>query len=145
MFFEKTNLKSLGLRLQLGHLAGIRCPNPHPWDNFVVIDNSGIHSLAIDFCACGASSHSHAVQLLHFCLFPATVIKPKMAATFATLKILEILSYESKVSAFQFYNSLVRLTDNTGMNIPKVRHLTILADCFFSPHLPFRTIMNLFA
>ncbi|KAG6905142.1 hypothetical protein DXG01_004559 [Tephrocybe rancida] len=46
-FFVRTNLKSLGLRVQLGHPRGIPCSNPQssPGDDFVVIDVRGIHSL----------------------------------------------------------------------------------------------------
>ncbi|KAG6885483.1 hypothetical protein C0992_005120, partial [Termitomyces sp. T32_za158] len=48
------------------------------------------------------------------------------AATFRTLKTFELLSYESKVSAFQYYNALARLTDNTGLDAPKDRYQSLL-------------------
>ncbi|KAG6828877.1 hypothetical protein H0H93_014690, partial [Arthromyces matolae] len=41
------------------------------------------------------------------------------AATFELLKSFHLLSFMSKISAFEFYQTLVRLTDNTGvMEIP---------------------------
>ncbi|KAG6807687.1 hypothetical protein H0H92_006699, partial [Tricholoma furcatifolium] len=127
-FFERSDLKSLGLRFQLGHRPGEPCPNPHPChnDDFVLLDTSGIHSIGLDFCGCGASTQSHVAQLLRSRLFPATVINPKTAATFSVLKSFELLSYESKVSAFQYYTALSRLTDNTGLKIPKDRYLSLL-------------------
>ncbi|KAG6849215.1 hypothetical protein H0H93_010409 [Arthromyces matolae] len=108
-FFERTSLKELGLR-----------------DAFTILDNTGIHSVAIDFCGCGMSSQSHVVQLLRMRLFPATVANPQTAATFDTLKTFELLSYESKVSAFQFYNMLSRITDNTGLSKSKDRYQSFM-------------------
>ncbi|KAG6914117.1 hypothetical protein DXG01_002336 [Tephrocybe rancida] len=72
------------------------------------------------------SIQSHTAQLLRARLFPATVINPKTAATFSLLKTFELLSYKSKVSAFQFYHTLSRLTDNTGLNPPKDRYMALL-------------------
>lgn len=61
------------------------------------------------------------MQLLQARLFPATVTNPQSAATFRVLEAFELLSYTSKVSGFEFYTSLERLTDNTGMSLPQVR------------------------
>ncbi|KAF8166405.1 hypothetical protein BJ912DRAFT_1025886 [Pholiota molesta] len=101
-FFEKVSLKSIGLRVQLGHPIGL------------------------DFCGCGKGNQQHTVQLLRACLFPATVTNPKTAATIEVLDLFSILSYESKMSAFQFYHSLSRLTDNTGLHTPKDRYPSFL-------------------
>jgi hypothetical protein len=79
-----------------------------------------IHTVNLDFCACGASLQSKTVQLLRSRLFPATVDNPRTAVTFRAMELFELLSYVSKVSAFEFYQSLSRLTDNTGINVPKV-------------------------
>ncbi|KAG6848619.1 hypothetical protein H0H93_015447 [Arthromyces matolae] len=127
-YFEKKSLKSMGLRFQLGHIQGERCANPQSctYDDFTIIDNKGIHTVGIDFCACGASNQSHVVQLLRARLFPATVSAPRSAASFQVLKTFEILSYESKVSVFEFYSSLARLTDNTGLSTPKDRYPSFL-------------------
>lgn len=65
------------------------------------------------------------VQLLQGRLYPATVTHPQSAATFDVLRSFEILSYESKISVFKFYQSLSRLTNNTGVNKPKVRYLSM--------------------
>lgn len=120
--FETSTFKSLGLRVQLGHVPGEVCPNPEPCydDDFTIIDTDAIHAIGLDFCACGISAQSRTVQLLRAQYFPATVVNPKSAATFRSLEVFELLSYESKASAFEFYQALARLTDNTGIDPPKV-------------------------
>ncbi|KAG2056686.1 hypothetical protein BDR06DRAFT_1005976 [Suillus hirtellus] len=50
---------------------------------------------------------------------------PKMAATFCLLEEFHILSFESKVSAYEFYNALTRRTNNTGLAPVKSRY-----ECF---------------
>ncbi|KAF8078862.1 hypothetical protein FPV67DRAFT_1558069 [Lyophyllum atratum] len=114
-FFTKTCLKDLGLRLQLGHPVGQRCPNPATAadDNFVVLHTNGLHRVGINFCDCERPMPRH-IQLLRARLFPATTIYPKTAATFTLLEHFQLLSFMSKVSAFEFYQTLVRHTDNTG-------------------------------
>lgn len=126
-YFEQVSLKSLGLRMQLGHRRGEICVNPTqcPSDDFTIIHSNGLHEVGLDFCGCGKESQLHTVQLLRSRLFPATIVNPKTAITMATLDLFSILSYESKMSAFQFYYSLSRLTDNTGLNEPKVRDLNV--------------------
>ena len=122
MYFDRTFLKDLGLRVQLGHPPGHKCAVPeHAFgDNFVVIDVLGIFPVGLDFCNCEAAV-DHVIQLLRFRWFPATVQNPKTAATFRVLKSFQLLGFESRTSAFEFYNSLVRLSDNTGTKPLKVR------------------------
>ncbi|KAG2107820.1 hypothetical protein DEU56DRAFT_920537 [Suillus clintonianus] len=54
-------------------------------------------------------------QLLRMRWYPATVSEPRTAATFTVLQHFHILSFESKVSAYEFYQSLARRTDNSGL------------------------------
>jgi hypothetical protein len=121
-FFEKASLRQLGLRKQLNHPPGERCLNPIRCqeDEFWIIDVTGLQSVTVDFCGCGKGDQRHTVQLLRSRLYPATVVQPQSAATFEVLKLFELLSYESKSSAFEVYQTLSRLTDNTGTNIPNV-------------------------
>jgi hypothetical protein len=86
------------------------------------VDNSGIHEVALDFCGCG-TMQTHVKQLLRARLFPATVTDPKTAATFRVLEQFHLLSFESKASAFEFYQALARLSDNVGIDPPKVSSL----------------------
>ncbi|KAG1887397.1 uncharacterized protein F5891DRAFT_1132270 [Suillus fuscotomentosus] len=113
-------MESMGIRLQLGHASGVQCINPLPAHNndFVIIDYNGIYEVGLDFCGC-AHAELHIIQLLRVRLFPATTVDPKTAATFQALEYFQMLSFESKVSTFEFYKTAARLTDNTGIHIPK--------------------------
>ncbi|KAG1851077.1 hypothetical protein DFJ58DRAFT_716740 [Suillus subalutaceus] len=115
-YFERISLKTLGLRIQLGHTTGQICLNPHRAfnDDFIVVDTHGIHEVSLDFCNC-ATAQSHIQQLLQILWFPSTTSDPKTAATFCVLEHYHLLSFESKVSAFKFYNALNRMSDNTGL------------------------------
>jgi hypothetical protein len=70
-----------------------------------------VHEVGVDFCNCGQST-THTIQLLRARLFPATTQLPATAATFSVLKHFQLMSYESKTSAFQFYKALARETCN---------------------------------
>lgn len=119
--FTCTSLKDLGLRIQLGHPVWGQCCNPSPafHDDFIVLDVNGVHQVAVDFCAC-ETAQSPTTQLLRARWFPATTIDPKTAATFRLLHHFHILTFESKASAFEVWQTLSRLTDNTGIRTPKV-------------------------
>ncbi|KAG1856516.1 hypothetical protein C8R48DRAFT_749130 [Suillus tomentosus] len=116
LFFERISLKKLGLRVQLGHNPGNHCLNPRPssGNDFVVIDVNGIHEIGLDFCEC-ETAQIHYKQLLRARWYPATTTDPQTAATFGVLRLYHLLSFESKVSAYEFYHSLARCSDNTGL------------------------------
>lgn len=109
-------LKKLGLRIQLGHQIGERCVNPKPAidDDFVVIDNNGIHQVGVDYCSC-EKAPPLVEQVLRAHWYLATSIAPKTAATFNVLENFHLLTFESKTSVFEYIKSLMRRTDNTGM------------------------------
>ena len=96
-------------------------------NDFIVTDTNGIHEVGLDFCDCG-TPQPWFVQLLRFRWWPATTSNPKSAATFRVLKHFQLLSFESKTSAFKFYNTLARATDNTGLRTPKVWFYALLSD-----------------
>ncbi|TFK68354.1 hypothetical protein BDN72DRAFT_870985 [Pluteus cervinus] len=118
-FFVRRPLKQLGLVVQLGHDIGEICsaPEASSRDEFVVMTTSGIHKISLNYCGCHTAQHKH-VQLLRSRLFPATVGDPRTAATFGLLEHFQLLSFMSKVSAFEYYQTLIRLTDNTGDAVP---------------------------
>ncbi|KAJ6613229.1 hypothetical protein B0H10DRAFT_1951632 [Mycena sp. CBHHK59/15] len=120
--FLRQTLKDLGLRIQLGHWHGQerRCPAPEPstGDDFVVINNHGVHQVNLDYCGCG-SGGTPTVQLLRAGLYPSTTINPWIAAAVNVLRWFHFQSFESKCSVYEFYQSLARETCNTGLETVK--------------------------
>ncbi|KAG2035436.1 hypothetical protein BDR03DRAFT_934910 [Suillus americanus] len=106
-FFVRVSLKLLGLHVQLGHNPGEKCYNPEPaaGDDFIVIDVHGIHEIGLDFYGC-EMAQIHYKQLIHV---------PHTAATFTLMEFFHLLTFESKVSAYKFYHSIARWTDNTSI------------------------------
>lgn len=104
----------------LGHEE---CPSPvrGPKD-FVVIHTNGLHNIAMSFCGCHNALPRYA-QLLFFSWYPATPKYPETAATFDVLRLYHFLSVQSKISGDQFYASIARLKDNSGLDPPPVRPL----------------------
>ncbi|KAG2047074.1 hypothetical protein BDR06DRAFT_985327 [Suillus hirtellus] len=125
--FQTTMLKALGVCFQLGHPIGVQCVNLIPTfnDDFVILDYNGVHEVGLDFCGC-ESAQLHITQLLRVCLFPTTTLDPKSAATFCVLEYFQMLSFESKVLAWEFYNTIAHLTDNTGTHVLKDHYASLL-------------------
>ncbi|GBE89961.1 hypothetical protein SCP_1702870 [Sparassis crispa] len=90
------------LRIQLGHPVGHMCRLPvrATGDDFIVLCVNGIHEVGLDF---------------------STSTNPKTAATFQLCRYTHLLMTQSKTSGYEFYQSLARLTDNTGVQTPKDR------------------------
>ncbi|KAJ3537499.1 hypothetical protein NMY22_g5569 [Coprinellus aureogranulatus] len=126
--FDRVSLKELGLRIQLGHPTGEECRHKQQAkaDDFVILDLDGIHEVGLDFCACPTTEFDHVAQLIERRLFPATVLQPKTAAMFRLLEYFEILQYESKISPFEVFTTISRLTDNTGLLEVKDRYPSLI-------------------
>ncbi|TDL22048.1 hypothetical protein BD410DRAFT_815199 [Rickenella mellea] len=122
-FFEKTTLYSIGLRVQLGH-GGDTCTKPQRGRALTVIDTSGIHNVHVDYCECGHSSGStlYRVQLLRMRWFPATLLQPQTVMTFDALDMFHILTHQSKITFYDFYQTLVRKTDGSGVQVVPDRY-----------------------
>ncbi|KAJ7434267.1 hypothetical protein B0H11DRAFT_2164741 [Mycena galericulata] len=118
--FARTTLKTLGLRIQLGHGKrgkGRRglcvLPSTAVNDDFVVVASNGIHEVGLDFCNC-STAQPHDIQLMRARWYPATGKNPQTAGTFSVLRRYHLMALESKCSGSEFYNSLARETDNSG-------------------------------
>ncbi|KAJ7928222.1 hypothetical protein B0H13DRAFT_2549726 [Mycena leptocephala] len=122
-FFVDTTLRELGLRVQLGHKRGEKKKATET--SFCIVDTNAIHEVALDFCTCGTAPPP-TIQLLCAHLYPATTLRPSTAATFRMLRKFHKLSFESKCSAYEFYNALARETDNTGNFQPRNRYREFL-------------------
>jgi hypothetical protein len=68
------------------------------------------------FCGCSeVGRHGTQVQqLLRRRLFPATTLDPQTACTFSLLESAQLLSLQSKLSLYDYYICIEKLTDATG-------------------------------
>ena len=116
-YFEKSSLREAGHVLQLGHHPNDLCTNPQrSTRTFTVIHTNGIHLIDLAYCACSeAGRHgTRTQQLVRRRLFPATTLDPQTACTFSLLKAAQLLSLQSKLSLYDYYLSIEKLTDATG-------------------------------
>ncbi|KAJ7851615.1 hypothetical protein B0H14DRAFT_2355115, partial [Mycena olivaceomarginata] len=113
-FFARRSLKDLGLVVQLGHPVGKGCSAPvRAHKEFVVIDVTGVHNVAVNFCNCDSAIEKRQ-QLMRVCWWPATVREPQTCATFAAVRLFRILNCQGKLSAHDFLRSLEFLSNNDG-------------------------------
>ncbi|KAF7361555.1 CxC2 domain-containing protein [Mycena sanguinolenta] len=115
-YFDRRELRHLGLRVQLGHPDNQPCPRAHPGrEKFVVIDTNGFHHVALDYCQCRRSASIHRwEQLLRYGWYPSTPDHPKSAITVSALKLFHAVSLQGKTTVYHFFHALGRITDNTG-------------------------------
>lgn len=102
--------------MQLGHPDGSSCPQPEPGpEYFTVIHTNKIHRVCVDFCQCHLSHDKEWwEQLMLNEWLPATLDRPKTVCTFRTLELFHMLSHRGKFTAYDFYSSLEKITDNIG-------------------------------
>ncbi|KAG1846964.1 hypothetical protein C8R48DRAFT_750553 [Suillus tomentosus] len=124
-YFERMSLKDIGLHVQLGH-SDMTCACPvGGHSEFLVLHVNGIHHVNVDFCGCDRQVY-HRQQLMQCDWFPSTVHQPQTACTCRLLEHFLLLTWSSKISAFEYYQTLERLTDNTGIFGPKSRYSAFL-------------------
>ncbi|KAJ7808914.1 hypothetical protein B0H13DRAFT_2385568 [Mycena leptocephala] len=121
-FFECKGLASLDLVIQLGHPPGFACLTATAGNkNFVLIDVTGVHGIKVRFCECNMEI-PHWRQLMRARWWPATVINPQTCATFAVVRLFQIMNCLGKVSAHDFMRSLELLSNNDGLHpVPIMR------------------------
>jgi hypothetical protein len=111
----------MNTQLQLNH-ASFFCKNPIPCNTaFLVIHTNGIHEVAIQYCGCSRAIPPH-IQLLRRGFYPASQQTVKTCATFSLLNLLHKFVLMSKGSTYDFYRALEKLTNNTGITVPKLRY-----------------------
>ncbi|KAK0433673.1 hypothetical protein EV421DRAFT_1892883 [Armillaria borealis] len=92
-------LKAIGLCVQLNHQS-LQCPVSIPCHvKLQILHMTGIHDIAVDYCGCNQQA-------------------VKTCATFRLLEMFHLLSLVSKTSTYDFYHTLERMSDNTGLNTP---------------------------
>ena len=122
-FFEKLDLSTLGLELNLGH-DGRLCPEPAlnrqsreseygDSVSFTVVHTNGIHQCRINRCDCVGHKDVFS-QLLEFGIFPSTRRQPRLGFTVATLRDYrdEALNNAAKTSVHDYIDVLRRQTNN---------------------------------
>ncbi|KAJ3833633.1 hypothetical protein F5878DRAFT_665489 [Lentinula raphanica] len=116
-FFERISLKTIGVFVQLGHNARTACPNPRVVENFTVIHVNGIHTVRLHYCCCPNElvAGERWQQLLRRRWFPATHIDPQTAATYQVMNMFHILTLQGKVTTYDFYAGLEKMTDNAAL------------------------------
>lgn len=122
-FFYDTSLFELGASYQLGHDVSDTCRRPSKPVDLTLFDISGVHTVRITYCFCpdtGRSSNHRRSQLLRERWFPATWSRPGTAFTFRLLDFLHKLQTQSKMNLYDFYHSLVSVTDCAGQTPPVV-------------------------
>ncbi|KAF7345872.1 CxC2 domain-containing protein [Mycena venus] len=105
----------------LGHDPHKRCTTPEPSKSgFVTLHCNGIHDVLVDFCGCHLANASGPpeVQLLRVGWFPATHECPHTVATFAVLEQFHLETLQAKVTMYDFYTVLERLTNSCGLKPP---------------------------
>ena len=120
-FLEKQDMSFLDFVLFLGH-DGEACPfirgSMHPL-TYTVTHTNGIHRVRVHECWCPRRRDT-ASQLLRAGLFPATLERPESAFTFDLLRQWDLHFLSSKKSAYDYFEALRRLTDNSGTRTVKV-------------------------
>lgn len=101
--------------IHLGHNQPFPCTKPSI-RTFTIVHTNGVHLVEIAFCGCSeVGRHGTRVQqLLRRRLFPVTTLDPQTACTFALLKSAQLLSLQSKLSLYDYYICIEKLTDATG-------------------------------
>ncbi|KAK0227744.1 hypothetical protein IW262DRAFT_1445677 [Armillaria fumosa] len=113
LYFTATTLKVIGLCVQLNHQS-LQCPVPVPCHvKLQILHTTGIHDVA------------H-IQLLRCGWYPASQQVVKTCATFRLLEMFHLLSLVSKTSTYDFYRTLERMSDNTGLNTPPSRRAALM-------------------
>ncbi len=91
-----------------------------------VLHTTGIHEVKVAFCGCppgvgyAPDDTDNYKQLLRERFFPATPKQPATAVTFECLNEFHLLTTQGKLTGMDYYETLVHLTDNTGIDPPKV-------------------------
>ena len=127
-FFTGITLFDLGATYQLGHRVGEKCTRPSPVVNLTLFDISGVTTVRIHYCFCGAPGEQlrPRVQLMRMRWFPATLKQPGTAFTFRLLDFLHKLQTRSKINLYDVYATLISIPNPAGLNPPIVSMCSLL-------------------
>jgi len=120
----RISLRDLGLIIHLGHQGKPCSFLGQVQDNFTVVHTNGIHIVKVQFCGCYGECSQPKFQLLWGSWLPASTEDPHTAFTFEVLNAYHLLSLQGKISHEDYYLSVSRHTDNTGLDPPKACNYT---------------------
>ena len=87
----------------------------------MLFDISGVHTVCITYCFCERNGDGNRrTQLLDARWFPASWSRPSTVFTFRLLNFIHKLQTRSKINLYDFYASLVSVTDSAGLTPPVV-------------------------
>ncbi|KAJ7352108.1 hypothetical protein DFH08DRAFT_956919 [Mycena albidolilacea] len=135
--FERTSLQAMGLRVQFGHRPGEYCAAPEPGrKGFVVLHHNGVHEVAVDFCGCEHRGQAGApdTQLLRGGWYPASEEQPQTCMTLVALEQFHLSSLQAKMTMYDYYQCLEKLTRNDGVKPPD-RYQVFIRICRQYRHL----------
>ena len=137
-FFKHTDLRTLGLVVQLGHAPYQACLTAQQ-RLMVIIHTNGIHQVRVGVCRCLHAPELR-TQLLRHTWWPATVTDPQTCATREALSLFHTLNLNGNLTGTDFYRGLESLTDSRRILDLPVRSLSLLYHgvCVFIPI--FRTV-----
>lgn len=119
--FVRISLKDVGLVVHLNHTT-LRCPTPAAADSRLrIIHTNGIHDVAIMYCNCTRAVPQH-LQLLRRGLYPASQELVRTCVSFSLLRLLHLFALTAKISTYDMYRALERLTANSAVKPPKSRY-----------------------
>ena len=87
----------------------------------MVMHTNGWHRVKLLYCQCPSQSGTKTQQLLRYELYPATIGNPTTCATFRMLETFHALTLQSKMTVYDYYLTLNKLTDASGVDIVWVR------------------------
>ncbi|KLO04959.1 hypothetical protein SCHPADRAFT_789776, partial [Schizopora paradoxa] len=122
-FWERSSLCEIGGSLFLGH-NGIPCETPSMQSRTMnILHTNGFHECNVVACGCVDGDERNLYrQLLRAGLFPATSISPRTAVSFSCLRQCDLLMTQGKITGNDFYETLVHLSDNTGIDEPRCKY-----------------------
>lgn len=129
-FWDKIDLHELGLTFSIGH-GGLDCPSADtnaPAYSIAVIATNGLHRVHVRWCTCSQSlgkASEHWVQLMRMRWFPASHARPRTVVTFDCLDTFHKLTLQGKLTGYDYYQSLLHLTDNADLDPPRVSRIPI--------------------
>lgn len=115
-------MNDLGYTLNLGH-NGTACLQAYDLHMITVLHCGGYYHVRVRCCRCLLDKEKaieEQIQLLRCQWYPVTTQQPCIVATIDVLKQFSELNFQSKVSQYDFYHTLLCLSDNSELYGTKV-------------------------